>query len=48
MGKYLDLIKEEATTLLHNKKNLINILLLGILILGLYLGVDLARKEQII
>jgi len=40
MSDFLDFFK--------NKKNLINLLLLGILVLALPLGVDLIRKQQII
>src|SRR3990172_9539806 len=40
MSDFLDFLK--------NKKNLINLLLLGILVLALPLGVDLIRKQQII
>ncbi|MBI2330511.1 hypothetical protein HYU94_03895 [Candidatus Daviesbacteria bacterium] len=47
MGNFLNLLKDEASTLLRDKKNLINLLILGILILGLFLGIDLARREQI-
>ncbi|MBU1000743.1 hypothetical protein KKE78_05120 [Patescibacteria group bacterium] len=48
MGEILDYFKNEAGDLFRNKKNLINLLVLGILILGIPLGVDLARTQQII
>lgn len=40
MGELLEFFKK--------RKNLINVLILGILILGLYLGIGLAKREQII
>jgi len=48
MGEFLEHFKNEAKSLLLDKKNLANLLVLGILILAVPLGVDLIRKQQII
>lgn len=48
MGEILDYFKDETRNLFHNKKNVINLLILGILILGIPLGVNLVRTQQII
>lgn len=48
MEEFLDLLKNKASFLLHNKKNLISFLVLVILILGLFVGINLIRQQQII
>lgn len=47
MGEFLDTLKYEAKSLLFNKKSLINLLILSIIILSLYLFINL-RQSQII
>lgn len=47
MGKFLDFLKGKVSTLLGSKRNLINLLILGILILAVPLGVNLLRNRQI-
>ncbi|MDD5147230.1 MAG: IPT/TIG domain-containing protein [Candidatus Daviesbacteria bacterium] len=48
MGAILDYFKNETGNLFRNKKNLVSLLVLGILILGIPLGVNLVRTQQII
>ena len=48
MGDFLENFKSDAKGLLRDKKNLINILVLGILILALPLGIDLIRRQQLL
>lgn len=47
MGNFLNYFKNEANGLFQNKKNLINLLVLGILILAVPLVVTLIRNQQI-
>lgn len=48
MGEFLNSFKNGANDLLRNKKNLISLLVLGILILALPLGINLIRQQQIL
>ncbi len=48
MGEFLDSFKNGANDLLRNKKNLISLLVLGILILALPIGINLIRQQQIL
>ncbi|EKD84797.1 MAG: hypothetical protein ACD_38C00158G0006 [uncultured bacterium] len=48
MGKLLDNIKNEIINLFQSKKNLVNLLLLGIMILALPLTVKVVREQQIV
>lgn len=48
MGDFIDSFKNEASSLLQNKKSLVSILLLGILVLAIPIGMELLKYQRII
>lgn len=48
LGEFLTNFKDEAIDLLRNKKNLVNLLILGVLVLGLPIGIKIIQEQQIL
>lgn len=48
MGDFLDNLKNQTRSFFSDKKNVVSVLILGILVLALPIGITLIRQQQII